>query len=115
ADPLTARFDHILRAIGNLHHTIRMHDSDITCVEPQSVSHSIFISTVITLNDPWATNLQRPTAHAVTGSNISVLAHHTHFNTKGRSSLFVKGVHSLVNIKIIPVGGPCTCCRARRR
>jgi len=58
ADPLAARFDHVLGAIGQAHRIVGMDDRDVASVEPVVGIDAIFVILEITADDRCPARLE---------------------------------------------------------
>src|SRR5690606_35604094 len=88
ADPLAARLDHVLGAIGDLHVAQRTNGRDIAGVEPAAlVEHVVTAALVVTGSDPWPANLQRPERLAIARDFDAVVVLHSQLDAEYGSSL----------------------------
>src|SRR3546814_8439817 len=73
ADPFAARLDHILRAVGDLHHAVGVQHRDVAGVESALTVRGLGIGLKITLDDPRTAALKPSARLAVAWQHIALI------------------------------------------
>src|SRR5437762_4314318 len=96
ADPLAARLDHVLGAVGDLHVAVWIQRRDIAGGEPALPERIAALALEVALDHPASAHLQVAEGLAVVGKLASVLADNPHVHAEDRPALLVLQRDSLL-------------------